>query len=129
MPAVTAPKRTILVVDDNCDAADTLTALLRQLDHNVETAYEGESALATARRMRPDIIFLDLALPGLDGFRIAEELRRDRAFDRTLIVAATGLANDDDRGRAHAVGIDVYIIKPIEPRFIVSFVGDARQKR
>src|SRR5688500_15410575 len=110
MPWSPASRRTILVVDDNHDAADTLAALLRQLEQNVEAAYEGTSALAVARRVRPDIVFLDLALPGLDGFRIAEELRRDRAFDRTLIVAATGVANDQDRSRAHTAGIDVYII-------------------
>jgi CheY-like chemotaxis protein len=126
MTLVPAPKRKVLVVDDNRDAADTLAMLLRGLGHVVETAYDGELALVAARRIRPDVIFLDIALPGMDGFRVAEELRRDSNFARTLLVAVTGLANDEHRDRSHAVGIDVYLIKPIDSRFIESFVGDAR---
>jgi DNA-binding response OmpR family regulator len=129
MPLDPAPKRKILVVDDNRDAADALAALLRTLGHMVETAYDGDSALAAARRIHPDIIFLDLALPRLDGFRVAADLRRDSIFARTLIVAVTGLATDEDRTRAHEAGVDIYLIKPIDPRFVQSFVGDARVKR
>jgi CheY-like chemotaxis protein len=128
MPLGPAPKRKILVVDDNRDAADTLAVLLRGLGHMVEAAYDGQAAVAAARRMWPDVIFLDIALPGLDGFQVAAEIRRDSSFARTLIVAVTGLATDEDRKRAHEVGVDVYLIKPMDARFIESFVGNARVK-
>jgi CheY-like chemotaxis protein len=125
MPAAPAPKRKILVVDDNRDAADTLAELLTRLGHVVETVYDGQLAVAAARRMRPDVVFLDIALPGFDGFRVAAEIRRDPSSARTLIVAVTGFATEADRKTAHEVGIDVYLVKPIDYRFIESFVGDA----
>lgn len=124
-----APKRKIVVVDDNRDAADTLALLIRQLGHEVHTAYDGPSAVALARRMRPDIVFLDLALPGFDGVRVAEEIRADPAFNKTLIVALTGFASDYDRMRAHAAGVDLYLVKPVDVRFIESYVGNAQNKR
>jgi CheY-like chemotaxis protein len=129
MPLGPVPKRNVLVVDDNADAAKTLAALLTRLGHKVEIAYEGLLAIAVARRMRPDVIFLDIALPGLDGFEVAKEIRSDSSFDKTLIVAITGLATDEDRRRSHEAGIDVYLVKPVDVRFIESFVGDARVKR
>jgi CheY-like chemotaxis protein len=129
MPLGPVPKRNVLVVDDNADAAKTLAALLTRLGHKVEIAYDGLLAIAVARRMRPDVIFLDIALPGLDGFEVAKEIRSDSSFDKTLIVAITGLATDEDRRRSHEAGIDVYLVKPVDVRFIESFVGDARVKR
>jgi DNA-binding response OmpR family regulator len=125
MPADHAWKRKILIADDDAQAAETLAALLRRLGHDVEATYDGTVAVAAARRIRPDIIFLDIELPGLDGFRVAEELRADASFHKTLIVAASALATDEERIRAHEVGIDVYLIKPVDTRFIESFVGDA----
>jgi CheY-like chemotaxis protein len=129
MPRDPAPKRKIVVVDDNKDAADTLAVLLRQFGHEVQTAYDGPSAVAAARRMRPDIVFLDLALPGFDGIKVAEEIRADAAFNKTLIVALTGFASDYDRTRAHAAGVDLYLVKPLDLRFIESYVGNAQNNR
>jgi CheY-like chemotaxis protein len=100
--------------------------LLRQLGHEVQTAYDGPSAVSIARRMRPDLVFLDLALPGFDGIRVAEEIRADFTFNKTLVVALTGFASDYDRTRAHAAGVDLYLVKPVDVRFIESYVGDAR---
>lgn len=129
MPVDPAPKRKIVVVDDNKDAADTLAVLLRQLGHEVQTAYDGPSAVTIARRMRPDFVFLDLALPGFDGIRVAEEIRADFTFNKTLVVALTGFASDYDRTRAHAAGVDLYLVKPVDVRFIESYVGNARSDR
>jgi CheY-like chemotaxis protein len=78
-----APKRKLLVVDDNRDVAHSLAMLLRGLGHEVEAAYDGPSAIAVARRMRPEIIFLDIALPGMDGFQVAENIRADSSFQYT----------------------------------------------
>jgi CheY-like chemotaxis protein len=120
-----APKRKLLVVDDNPDAARMLALLLRKLGHDVETASDGTAAIAFARRMRPDYVFLDLALPGVDGFRVAETLRADPAFEHMRIVAITGSGREEDRDRSRLAGIDLYLIKPVDPRFVESLVGDA----
>jgi CheY-like chemotaxis protein len=122
------PKRRILIVDDNTDAAATLAVLLRRLGHEVETAHDGAMAIAVAPRMQPNVIFLDIALPGMDGFQVAEALRTDPSFNRLFIVAVTGMASEEDRIRAHEVGIDLYLIKPFDIRFIESLVGDATTK-
>jgi CheY-like chemotaxis protein len=128
MPVPHGPKRRILIVDDNTDAAATLVVLLRRLGHEVETAHDGAMAIAVAPRMQPNVIFLDIALPGMDGFQVAEALRMDPSFNRLFIVAVTGMASEEDRIRADEVGIDLYLIKPFDIRFIESLVGDATTK-
>ena len=119
-------RRKVLVVDDNADAAGTLAMLLRQLGHEVEVALDGPDAIAVARRMRPDFVLLDIGLPGIDGFRVAETLKKEPGLERLFIVAVTALATDEDRRRSSEAGIDVHLVKPADPRFIVSLVGDAR---
>jgi DNA-binding response OmpR family regulator len=123
------PRRKVLVVDDNVDAARTLAFLISELGHEVELAFDGWAALATARWMRPDIIFLDLGLPGPDGFSVAKMLRQEHGLAHVRIVAVTGLGNEEDRLRSRDAGIDLHLIKPIDPRFVESLVGNARPGR
>lgn len=120
-----APKhaRRVLIVDENRDAAQTLAMLLRQMEHQVEVCYSGRAALEAARRLRPDVIFLDLLMPDMDGFEVARQLRLDPAFQGTFIVAVTGLAGDDDRRRSREAGIDHHLVKPVDPEFIRSLLG------
>ena len=75
--------------------------------------------------MQPDVLFLDLAMLGVDGFQVAETLRGDPRFKTLFIVAVTGLASEDDRIRAQEAGVDLYLIKPFDARFVESLVGDA----
>jgi CheY-like chemotaxis protein len=115
------------VVDGCSDAEQALASLIRRLGHHTETANDARTALAAAHRLRPDLIFLDITLPGdMDGYKIAEALRADSRFDRTLIVALTGPAAEHSDERARFAGIDVYLLKPGDTAFISSFVGDAR---
>ncbi len=104
----------ILVVDDNVDMAKSLGTLLEQAGHTITTAHDGLEALATARSFQPDAIVLDIGLPGLDGYRVAEALRREPAFTHVRLVAVSGYGQDEDRRRAKAAGFDYHLVKPVD---------------
>jgi len=109
------PLRTlrVLVVDDNVDAANSLTMLLEHHGHRVETACDGARALDTACRWNPDLILLDIGLPGMDGFEVARQLRQMDGGKAARIIAVTGYAQPEYRVRARKVGFDGYLVKPV----------------
>jgi PAS domain S-box-containing protein len=111
-PAV--PARRVLVVDDNADAADVLTALLQGLGHEVQTAHGGMEALEMAERFRPDVVLLDLGMPGMSGVEVARRLRERKRSPEPLIVAVTGWGKAEDRARSRAAGFDLHLVKPVE---------------
>ena len=115
--------RSILIVDDNVDAARSLEALLRLEGHEVEMQHDGVSGLAAARRMRPDFIFLDISMPGMNGYDLARALRLDQTFSRTRIIAMSGFGNDEDRTLSIEAGCDLHLVKPYDPQFIESLLG------
>ena len=119
------PKRRILVVDDNIDAAVSLSQLLAMMGHDVQIARDGNSAIFMARSIRPDFIVLDIGLPGFDGFQVAEMLRREAGMAALRIIAVTGHGREEDRERSHHVGIDHYLLKPVDPDFLESLFGNA----
>jgi CheY-like chemotaxis protein len=111
-----APRRggRILVVDDNRDAADSLAKLLRAWGHEVWTAYDGLQAIDVAREKRPLVALVDIALPKIDGYQVAQRLSRD-PWGRTMtLIAVTGMGRDDDKERALAAGFDEHLTKPID---------------
>jgi PAS domain S-box-containing protein len=107
-------KLRILVVDDNRDVAESLALLLESEGHQVLTAYDGICALETARTERPDIILLDIGLPGLDGYAVAQALRQDHELERTMLIALTGYGQPDDRKKSSASGFDEHLVKPVD---------------
>ena len=114
-PAPMAPAlagRRILVVDDNRDAADTLAMLLAVSGHEVRTAYDGLQAVEAAATWRPDVVLLDIGLPGLDGYEAARRMRAQR--DGVVLVAMTGWGQDDDRRRSREAGFDAHLTKPVD---------------
>jgi two-component system, sensor histidine kinase len=115
--------RKVLLVDDNADAVAVIAAWLKRAGHEVHEARDGVAAAALARRVRPDIVFLDLGLPGLDGLGVARQLRSDPNLSRTRIVAMTGSGREDDRQAAHEAGFDQYLLKPIDLDFLRSLLG------
>jgi CheY-like chemotaxis protein len=126
VPATKAvTKRRILVVDDNLDAALSLSRLIALLGHDVNVARDGNSALFIARSMRPDFVLLDIGLPGSDGFQVAEALRREPGLGTLKIIAVTGRGEEEDRERSQAAGIDYYLLKPIDVPFLESLLGKA----
>ena len=108
----------MLVVEDDIDSARSLTWILRDMGHDVDYAINGYVAIDMAAKLRPEFVFLDLALPGLNGFEVCQRLRRVPELKGTRIIAVTAYAQDDYRKRASDVGCDRYIVKPLDPMAI-----------
>ncbi|QDU99142.1 PAS domain-containing hybrid sensor histidine kinase/response regulator [Lignipirellula cremea] len=105
--------RSILAVDDNIGAARLLTMLLQKLgDHTVEMAHDGPTALAKATQSRPEIVLLDIGLPGMNGYEVARSLRAQPDFDTVLLVALTGYGQKEDMAKSQQAGFDLHLVKP-----------------
>jgi CheY-like chemotaxis protein len=104
----------VLIVDDDHDTAETLTDLLRRFGHDTLTVFRGLDALESVSSYAPDVVLLDLSMPGVDGFALAQHARRVTA-GRTTLVAHTGHDEEDYRARARAAGITHYLVKPASP--------------
>ncbi len=122
--ALPVPKagRRVLVVDDNADAAEMLAILLRRRGHVVEVAYDGPSALEVFDRFRPDAALLDIGLPVMDGYELAQRVQR-RAKRDLLLVAVTGYGQDTDRERSRAVGFAHHLVKPVNTKELVAILA------
>jgi CheY-like chemotaxis protein len=103
----------VLVADDDADTADSLAVLVRLWGHGVCVAYAGAEALAAALAYRPDVLLLDVAMPGMDGFRLALAVRGQPCLDGALLVAITGYADDAHRQLGLRAGFDHYLVKPV----------------
>ena len=103
----------ILVVDDNVDAAETLTVLLRKTGHEVEVARDGPAALEAVRAFQPTTVLLDIGLPGMDGYEVARRMRAQPETRRIFLVALTGYGQEEDRIRCEHAGFDLHLTKPI----------------
>jgi PAS domain S-box-containing protein len=106
--------RRVLVVEDDHDSAQSLTMLLKLWGHRVEVALDGPRALDSARSFEPEIVLLDIGIPGMDGYEVAERLRSEHGAELKL-VALTGYGREDDRKRARDAGFDWHLTKPLEP--------------
>lgn len=113
MPAADNSGRRVLVVDDNVDAAESLAMLLRLQGHVADTAHDGEAALRAVASADPEVVFLDLGMPGMDGYEVATRLRMQRDASRLTLVALTGWGQADDRRRTRAAGFDHHLTKPV----------------
>jgi CheY-like chemotaxis protein len=112
-PAAHVQKR-VLVVDDNVDAAVMLSALVSQLGHESRAAYDGAEALAIAEGYRPEVVLLDLGMPGMDGLEVARRLRARTDTPQPRIIAVTGWGKGDDRARTREAGFDFHLVKPAD---------------
>jgi PAS domain S-box-containing protein len=128
-PPVRPDSLRILVVDDNVDTADSLALLLRLHGHEVHTAHNGAAALETAQAEHPDVILLDIGLPKLDGYQVAESLRRHEALRDSLLVAVTGYGYEADRQRAKKAGFDHHFVKPVDPQALEQLLSMRRSHR
>jgi CheY-like chemotaxis protein len=102
----------VLVVDDNADAAESLASLLELSGHDTRVANDGEQAVRTAHEFRPEIVFLDIGMPGKDGYEVARELRDSADTREAVLVALTGWGAKDDRARSRRAGFDHHLTKP-----------------
>jgi len=110
----TGPSVRVLVVDDNVDAAESLADLLRALGHDVRTAHDGPTGLEAATDFRPDVMLLDIGLPGLDGYEVAKRLRRQPLFKSLVLAAMTGYGQDSDKDKSKEAGFDHHLVKPAD---------------
>lgn len=108
--------RRILVIDDHRDSAEGLRELLETFGHEVEVARDGAGGLEAAARSRPEVVICDIALPDLDGYSVAEALRRSPETASARLVALTGYGDDDSVRRAHEAGFDHHLTKPVDPQ-------------
>ena len=107
-------RRRILVVDDNRDAAQALRLLLEGDGHEVQVAADGPSGLAAAKEYRPDVALLDIGLPKMNGYELAQRMREEPSLESTLLIAVTGYGQMHDRARASASGFHHHLVKPVE---------------
>ena len=107
--------RRVLVVEDDIDSARSLTWILRDMGHDVEYAINGYVAVDIAAKMRPEFVFLDLALPGMNGFEVCRRLKRMSALDGVRIIAVSAYTQEEYRSRSKEAGCDGYIVKPLDP--------------
>lgn len=112
----------VLVVDDNVDSARTLAMFLRLKGHAVDTRFDGQAALDAALEKLPDAIVLDLGLPKLDGFQVAEQLRDTQGFQHTKLIAVSGYGNDEARARSAQVGFDHHLTKPVDTQTLLALI-------
>jgi len=111
---IKAPRRRILIVDDNEDAAISLAMILSLDGHETESIYSGSDALERLRKFQPDIVLLDIGLPEMDGYEVARRIRARPELAGLRLIALTGYGQDTDRARALAVGFDDHLVKPVE---------------
>ena len=100
-----------------------LSALLESRGHDVETAAHGADALVAAQRFLPEVVLLDIGLPGMDGYAVARELRALPECAGALLVAVTGYGQPEDRARAREAGFDEHLLKPVEPEKLLALLA------
>jgi PAS domain S-box-containing protein len=124
-PAVVGPdrSRSILIVEDNEDSRESLRLLLESLGHRVMEAGDGQHGLALAQHHHPEVVLIDLGLPGLDGYELARALRADPAARTTALIAVTGYGQADDRRRSKEAGFDAHLVKPVSHHVLSSVIA------
>ena len=122
--AAAAPCRArLLVVDDNVDAAETIAKIMRLSGYEAECVYDGPTALAAVESKHPDVVVLDIGLPGMDGYEVARQLRARPAFRRVPLIAVTGYGQENDRARSLQAGFDEHFTKPVDPDALEQFIA------
>jgi two-component system, chemotaxis family, CheB/CheR fusion protein len=109
-----APPRRVLIVDDNEDAANSLAMILKLGGHETASVYTAVDALQRAADFRPDVVLLDIGLPGMDGYEVAQKMRELPGLRDIRLIAVTGYGRSDDRLRARDAGFDDHLTKPVE---------------
>ena len=119
-----AISRRVLVVDDNADAAESLGMVLNLMGHQAQLACNGTEALRIAADFQPEIIFLDIGLPGMNGYEIAGHIRRELGMTSARLIALSGFGTEQDRRRSLESGFDAHIVKPLDPGTLPELLND-----
>ena len=121
--AAPAVRRRVLIVDDNEDGAESLATLLTLTGHETHTAHDGLKAMEAAERLRPDIVLLDIGLPGLNGYEVCRRIREQPWGKDLVLVAVTGWGQQEDRNRSREAGFNTHIVKPVEYAGLMSLLA------
>jgi CheY-like chemotaxis protein len=116
----------VLVVEDNADSATSLALLLRLQGHEVKIALDGPTGLQVAQDNWPDVVLLDIGLPGLDGYLVARGIGEHPGEKKPLLIAVTGYDRETDRQRSAEAGIDLHLVKPVDPVQLQGLLGRFR---
>lgn len=128
-PVSATPQRfRILVVDDNHDSALSLAMMLSIMGHETRTAHDGESAVSTAESFLPEVVLLDIGLPKLNGYEVAQRIRQSDWGRSMFLIAVTGWGQDEDRQRSAEVGLNLHMVKPVEPVLLERLLSELRTK-
>jgi len=122
IPVGQTEKKRILIVDDNKDLATSLARLLRLLGHEVDVVFDGHKVVEVARAWHPQLVLLDIGLPGTDGYRVARALRED-GFNDTVIAAVSGYGLEEDRRRSIEAGMNHHLTKPVDVKTITALLA------
>jgi CheY-like chemotaxis protein len=123
------PGEQVLVVEDNATGAKLIAYLLKAHGYEVTVANDAKTALAAIRRRHPDVVLMDVQLPGVDGLEIVRQLRADVVSRQPLIIAVTAYAMKGDKERALTAGCDGYITKPIDTRTLPAAIAQLLERR
>jgi CheY-like chemotaxis protein len=119
----------VLVVDDCPDTATSMEVLLRLWGHDVRVAHDGPAALNLAQTYHPDAVFLDIGLPGMDGFQVAQRLHERPELSDTLLFSLSGYGQESDRQHALESGCACHLVKPVDPNMLRTLLGICRLPR
>jgi PAS domain S-box-containing protein len=117
----------VLIVEDNPDTAESLAMLLHLRGHRTRAVPDGHAALDAVRAARPDVMLVDIGLPGIDGYTVANRVRSDPALARVLLVALTGYGRDEDKRLARAAGFHHHLVKPVDPDELFRLLAQASE--
>ena len=123
------PPAKVLVVDDNVDAAEAIATLLQFSGYEIDVAHDPQSAIEAAARAKPDLVLLDIGLPGMTGYEVAQRMRENSAGRRTKIVALTGYGQEQDNEQAKAAGFSAYLVKPVDADQLTALVNELTDER
>jgi CheY-like chemotaxis protein len=115
--------RQVLVVDDNKDAAESLAVVLRHAGHIVRVVHDGHAALASVAAVAPEMVLVDIGMPGMDGYEVARRLRQTPGFASMPLVALTGFGSTDDHRRSQEAGFDQHLTKPVDPEALLELLA------
>jgi CheY-like chemotaxis protein len=127
-PITRRPARRILIADDNVDGAETMGMLLESDGHEVHLAHTGTEAFESAKRLKPDIVVLDIGMPDIDGYEVAQRIRHEAWGSDIVLIAITGWGQADDKRRALAAGFDRHMTKPVDPIQLEQLFEQATRK-
>jgi CheY-like chemotaxis protein len=119
----------LLVVEDNIDTAERLAILLRWYGHEVMVAHTGPTGLEAAHLHKPEVVLLDIGLPGMDGFQVARRLKDAVGFEHVPLIAMTGYGQDGDRERSEEAGFDRHLVKPVDPEKLQDLLAEIMHGR